>query len=983
MGSSGRISTGSLQTDQNLHFGVLGPVAVWRGARDVHFGSGKHRLLLAALLLHPNERVDRDVIIDLVWGSRPPKSVVNLVQKYVGELRRSFGPDGRALECLPGGYRLRLTETQLDCWTFEHLVTRACASTDPRTAEIHFTHALALWRGRAFSEIDAEPAAIVRAKLDEHRIAALEDVAELKIERGEHRAVVAELARLTTQFPLRERLRELQMLALCRSDRRADALRVYADVRNLLTDQLGVGPGQSLRRRHEQILRADQEPAPDRDTAVRGHAVQPLPTCQLPPDLPDFTGRTAEVAALTDRLANHAEGAPPPVAVVVGAPGVGKSSIAVHAAHAVSAAFPDGQLYLDLAGTSDEPRDPATMLAEVLRVLGINGAGVPDELSARAALYRSLLADRRLLLVLDDAASVDQVRPLVPGTGRSALLITSRRRLPELPCVRHVDLDVLEQADAVRLFASIVGADRVTREPAHAAAIMRFCGCLPLAVRIAGAKLASRDTWSLSILHERLSDESRLLRELSVGELAVQTNFALSLRHLPARAVRAFRLLGLLGPCTVPGWVLGPLLDEDEADETLDLLVDANLLRQAGTDLLGGPRYRMHDLLRAYAVAGAADIDAAEQHAAMTRLLGAWLWLAERAVDRLPPSLFRPPAGMSPRTPVSGAVLRRVVANPLAWFDSERRALVGAVKLAADGGLDEQAWELAATAVSYYDHRSHYEDWQDVHQVALAPVRAAGNRLGEAVLLRAFGQVHLYRDHYDQAVAMLTRSERLFAEVGDKRGEALAIAGLGSVHRARGDIDAALDKAKEALDMLTLVGERHVEAQLRSSIAAMLLTRGAVAESHLWFTDALRLARELRDTHREASVLARMSALHEHRGDQDDALSCLRESLRIFDDLQDEQCAAMYALLNLGRLHARRGDRRESEQALRRAADICHRHGHRREEAECWQLLGELDARHGDGDDAPRLLRRSLRLWREFGTAAQIAAAETALHAFT
>lgn len=286
--------------------------------------------------------------------------------------------------------------------------------------------------------------------------------------------------------------------------------------------------------------------------------------------------------------------------------------------------------------------------------------------------------------------------------------------------------------------------------------------------------------------------------------------------------------------------------------------------------------------------------------------------------------------------------------------------------------MDDHTWELAATTVSYYDHRSHYDDWEHTHTTALAAVRSANNRLGEAVLLRALGQVHIYRDHDDVAITQFTRSALLFAELGDKRGEALAIAGLGTVSRLRGDHTAALDRARQAHDMLLLADEPHMVAQLRSSIGAIMVARGELAEARQWFDAALRDARELGDPHREATVLGRLSTLHDRCGEQDEALACLRQAAATFDELDDEQCAAMYALVPLGRLHAARGERAAAEQALHRAADVCERHGHRREVAECWQLLGELALRHDDHARAHQHLRQALALWREIGAAARI-----------
>ena len=940
-----------------LRFGVLGPVAVWRGDTEVRVSSRRHRQLLAVLLLHVNERVTRSAIIDLVWGAEPARSADNLVQKYVGDLRRAFDPAGALLHSTPGGYELRLVPGQLDSEEFaQHLdsARTATAQGDPAEAARQLSHALALWRGPVLDGIDLPPVEVERARLDEQRATAMEDLAEIRLARGEHDAVATDLARLVDRYPLRERLRELQMLALYRQGRQADALQEFDRARRLLADELGVDPGPSLRRLHGRILRAD----PALELSPTGR--QTAPVHQLPADIPDFTGRHHELDAVVGLLSGPVSSAPPVVAIA-GGPGIGKSSLAVHAAHLVGGSFPDGQLYLDLAGTSDDPRAPGEVLAEVLRVLGVIGTGIPDSQHERAALYRSLTAGRRMLVVLDDAANAEQVRPLLPAAGGCAAVITSRRVLGELAGARHIDLDLLPPTEAWQLFAGIVGADRVAVEPAQAEAILRACGNLPLAIRIAAAKLAGRPAWSLRVLRERLDDESRRLTELRIGELGVRASFDVSLRGLPAEATDALSMLGLLGPHPLPGWIVGPLLDRPEADDVLDTLVDASLVRLTGTDAIGQPRYRMHDLLRAYSAQLASTMPAELRKAALTRVLAAWLDLAERAVDRMPASLFRPRPGRSPRWPLPPEIASRLVADPLDWFDAERENLLGAVKLAADWELDEFAWELAAIAAPYYDHRSLYEEWQRGHQLALRA--AQGNKRGQAVLLSGIGQVHIYRDDYEDAVHAFEQSAGLCQDSGDKLGQALAIAGLGTVARVLERYDEALDRAQQALDIVVAEGNHPVEAALRNSIASSHLALGHRHEAQLWFEQALALARRLDDRHREALVLRGMSRLYDGR---ERALDCLRQALRTFDELEDDRCGA-YTLMDIGRVHVRRGDRARAVPVLRRAQEVFNRHGNHRDEAECWQLLGELHAALGERAQARVHLRQALRLWQALG----------------
>jgi DNA-binding SARP family transcriptional activator len=948
---------------------ILGPLEVLDGVEWRSIGAAKWRALLALLAVEADQVVSVDRIGMELWGDTPPKTVNSQVHGYAARLRRLLGDGaGRLLVTQSPGYRLRIAPDDTDVGRFAALVEQgrsALRGGDTDQAADRLAEALALWRGSAFQDVPATP--LIQAetvRLNALRASAREDLAEVWLARGEHRAVVTELAELIVEEPLRERARELQMLALYRNGQQAEALGVYEEIRALLADQLGVDPSPSLRHRHEQILRADpalapvesREPAP---TGVVG------PVYQLPPDTPDFTDRDEQLATVLETLTSRSDSGSPSIVVVAGAPGVGKSSLAVHAAYVVRMEFPDGQLYLDLAGTSATPRDPAVVLVEVLRALGVTGQWVPDGLDARASLYRSLLARRRMLLVLDDAAHVSQVRPLLPPTGSCAVVITSRRQVTDLPGARLVELDVLEPWAARQLFATIVGEGRVAAEPDQADAILRFCGYLPLAIRISGGRLAGRRAWPLRVLHDRLEDESRRLNELRVGELGVRASFDLSLRSLPAAAVQAFAMLGLLGAQAVPGWVLGPLLDRQDPDEILDLLVDANLVRLTGIDAVGQPRYRLHDLLRAYALEAAETYSLQVRTRAVARLGSVWLWLVEQAAAHLPPSIFQPPQGTSPRRPLPAGLRRRLLTNPRSWFEAERETLRGTVKIAADWGLDELTWELAANLVPYYDLASMHQDWHHTHHVALRLVHGSGNRRGEAVLRNMLAQVQIYHDAFDEAGQNLAHAHGLYREIGDRRGEALATAGLGTINRVLGNHDRALHHAEHALDLAIAAGDRHLQANLYSSVAAIHLTLGGVEAAEYLFDRALHLARQLDDIHREAVVLREMSQLYQQQGDSERALDCLEYALNIFEKQNDERCVA-YTLMRMGSVDIGQRERTQFSAALTRAAALFERDGDRLNEATCWRLLGEFNTTHGDLASARVHLIRSLRLWQAF-----------------
>lgn len=951
-----------------MRFGVLGLLYARINDHEVRLDGPRQAKMLAALLIDANNVVAMDRLIAVMWDGKAPATAVRQVQDAVSGLRRNLtacGAPGSLISTRRGGYEIQLAPDQLDLLEFDHQRRLAEREQEPSETALTLRRALACWRGGALVDIASQALEIDAARLNEQRAAVHKQCLRIELDLGQHRAVVDELTALLGERRYDEDVAEHLMIALYRCRRQGDALQVYERLRRTLAGELGVDPTPPIQALHRRILAADPALMVPASGSSDTPPAMAMPVRQLPLDVPDFVGRAdalAEVARLLDPSAST-RGA---VAVVVGGPGVGKSSLVTHAARLASAAFPDGQLYLNLAATSDEPRDPALMLAEALRALSIAGSAIPNSLSERAALYRSLLAGRRMLVVLDDAGHADQVRPLLPGADGCAVLITSRSLLTQLPGARHIDLDMLSPAEARELFTGIVGPQRVEREPAEADAILACCGNLPLAIRIAGAKLTGRPAWSLRVLRERIEDESRRLAELRIGDLSVRASVELSVRLLPADAVRALSLLGLLGAYTLPGWVVGPLLDRADAEDELDTLVDASLVRLTATDAIGQPRYRLHDLIRTCAVEFAAQLPAADKRAAIIRVLSAWLDLTGRGTDRLPAGLLVAPPGSAPRRSLPEAVVDRLLADPIGWFDAEHDNLLGAVKLAVDWGLDEFAWELAAGAVTYYDHRCLYQDWEHGHRLALDAAEAAGNTRGAAVLLRALGQLHIYRDEFDGAIRALETSTELSQDDGDKRGAALSMAMLGTVSRVQGRYEEAIDLVGQALTIAASENDRHLEAQLSCSMAGLRLVRGELDEAQCWFESALRQATALDDGHRVAVVLRRFSGLHDRRGNPEEALSCLRQALATFEELADERCAA-YTLLEVGRVYAGQHDRERAVPALERAADVFHRHGDHQDEATCWQLIGDLDADAGVEELARQHRGRALRLWQTIG----------------
>ncbi|RCG15840.1 helix-turn-helix domain-containing protein [Streptomyces reniochalinae] len=580
-----------------LRLTVLGPVRVWRGDQPLSLGSPQQKALLAALLLRGGHTATAEELIDAIWGEEPPEQARAALRTYASRIRKALGPDGDLLVSESGGYALREGGgTSLDVETARELAAQADKAASggdlARACEL-YDAALAQWSGEPLAHIPGPYAEAQRARLAEWRMSLLELRYDLDLRLGRHAEAVAGLTALAAAHPLRERLRELLMLALYRSGRQAEALAVHADIRRLLADELGVDPAPELAALQQRILEADETLAPPGESGTT-QARTPARPAQLPATLPDFTGRDSLVARLGAQL-SRADGT---VMALAGIGGVGKTALAVHLGHAVADRFPDGQLYVDLQGTGASPADGAAVLGGFLRSLGTDDASLPEGVEERAALFRSLLAGRRVLVLLDNARDAAQVRPLLPGTAGCAALVTSRVRMVDLAGARLVDLDVLGPGEAMALFSRVVGAERVGAEREAAMDVVAACGFLPLALRIAAARLSARRTWTVSVLAAKLADERRRLDELQAGDQAVGATFELGYAHLDAEQARAFRLLGLTEGPDIPLAAAAALLDRpaEEAEDLLEALVDSSLLESAGPG-----RYRLHNLMRLHA----------------------------------------------------------------------------------------------------------------------------------------------------------------------------------------------------------------------------------------------------------------------------------------------------------------------------------------------------------------------------------------------
>ncbi|MEU9129604.1 BTAD domain-containing putative transcriptional regulator [Kitasatospora sp. NPDC048540] len=629
-----------------MRFGVLGPLTVHddHGPRPVT--GEKVRLLLAALLLHGNHVVSAEQLRRTLWCGGPPRTARSALHNHAARLRQALGPQGGGrVRAVPSGYLIEVLDGELDADAFVSHLRRARAARSERdrpTARSETAAALARWRGRPLADLPALADRPEVAGLVEQHLQALEWHYEDQLQLGRTDGLAADLATLVAENPLKEAFHRQLMLVLHRSGRTAEALAVHQRLRRTLVDELGIEPGPAVRQAHREVLGAPPAPAQPvagPPTAGPPTVARPVPgpvrtRSQLPRDLPDFTGRGAELDALQRQLGAAGDPAPPKVLVVSGMAGIGKTALAVHAAHGLRSQFPDGRLHADLRGLGPGPaRNPFDLLARLLTDLGLPDRDVPRHADDRVARYRALLADRRVLIVLDDARDARQVAPLVPGTGGSAVIVTSRRPLAALPGAARITLGPLTRSEQYELLAAVCGAELIAADRRSADRILDACAGLPLAVRIAAARLAGRPAAALGTLARRLSRAEARLDLLAVDHLAVRESFSTSYdalrtssNPLEREAARAFRLLGLRPDRPLSLRAASALLDEepDRAADLLDVLVDAQLLQRPRPD-----SYGFHDLIGEFSAERAAREEAGEdRERALSRLLS---WCAAGA----------------------------------------------------------------------------------------------------------------------------------------------------------------------------------------------------------------------------------------------------------------------------------------------------------------------------------------------------------------
>ncbi|OKK16824.1 regulator [Streptomyces sp. CB00455] len=906
-------------------FAVLGPIRAWRGADALPSGTPQQRALLATLLLRDGRTATAPELIDAIWGEDPPQQALATIRTYASRLRKVL--DAGMLVTESGGYAIRLrSAATLDLGVARSLAAdaeAARAAGDRALARTLLARALDLWDGESLAGVPGPAAATERTRLDEWRLQLLETRLDLDLEVGHHAEAVSELTALTAAHPLRERLRELLMLALYRSGRQAEALAVYADTRRLLADELGVDPRPELSALQQRILNADADLARAEDPAPAAAAVHVRPA-QLPATVPDFTGRAGFVDELGAILSGGAEGQVMAVSALAGIGGVGKTTLAVHVAHAARPYFPDGQLYVDLQGTGAGSAEPEAVLGSFLRALGTPDSAIPDSPADRAALYRSTLDGRRVLVLLDNARDAAQVRPLLPGTAGCAALVTSRVRMAGLAGAHLVDLDVMSPEEALQLFTRIVGAERVGAERQAALDVVGACGFLPLAIRIAASRLAARRTWTVSVLAAKLADERRRLDELQAGDLAVKATFELGYGQLEPAQQRAFRLLGLADGPDISLAAAAAVLDlaEHDTEDLLEALVDCSLLESAAPG-----RYRFHDLVRLYARACAErdEQPPSRRGAALDRLLDFYLATAsgvyalERPGDRLPAHLsdthypglaFADPRAALDWLYAEADPLLACVRQAAARTDDStgtgpddstgtgdsigegtggtnvlRRAvdLLWAAKDLAESGANSKQYESAAMALrdaarAAEDPRAEgrarttltmvhlftgrFTEADDEARQAMALARAAADPLPSCWAPNDRGIIALYQGRHTDGERYLLEAIDNFRADGNNVGEASALCNLSRIHVELGRLTSAIDLAQQGIAIYDRMGLTLRLANGRYALGIALTQAGRLGEALSQLAEALSLFHDNRQRLWEGVTHFRLAEAH-------------------------------------------------------------------------------------------------------------------------
>ena len=970
----------------HTRFTVLGPLRAWRGGAELELGPPKQRALLAFLLAQPNHPVGTHEIVDALWTQNPPDSAVNVVHRHIGALRRLLEPDmpsrgtSRWLARASGGYRLDADPESLDLLRFRRLRERAAGTGKPAEATELLVEALTLWRGPTASgippEVRAHPAF---GAVDGEHLAAVKHAAELALESGrELRArVLVTLRQAAALHMLDEALQARLILMLAATGHQAEALDVYRIVRARLADDLGVQPGPELQAAQRRVLAQtyvwdDSAPAEgtrfadhasadawteragtgresetadrgrESETAGRGReseTAEPfdpdhrmslvVPPAQLPAKLPSFTGRLDELARFRGRLPDDSASTVV-ISAIGGMAGVGKTALAVQWAHQVADRFPDGQLYVDLRGfhPSGTVMSPAEAIRSFLDALGVPAQRVPAGLDAQSALYRSLLARRRVLILLDNARDTEHVRPLLPGAPGCLVVVTSRHQLYGLVAAEgaySMTLDVLGEDDALRFLSDRLGPDRIARDPGAARAIAAACGGLPLALAVVCARAAINPAFPLAAIAEELAESDGSLHAFS-GEAPAadaRSAFSWSYRLLSPEAARVFRLFALHpgADCSVAAAASLAGLRRAEVRPLLAELSRAHLVSETGPG-----RFTCHELLRAYGSELVRALDARpERRAARRRMFDHYLHSAHAADSALAPSRERLTLG----PPVAGTVVSEFAdqARAAEWLEANRSVLLAAVEQSARRGCGDLSWQLAATIELYLDRNGRRQEQFVAQTTAARAAQGLGDVRGQAHAHRALGFANGRLERWVDAAGHLARALDLFAHIGDRAGQ-------GRVHRYAAFLANARGRHEEALEHYARAGVLYREAGRRSGVASVAnevgwtyILTGRYREALEECRRALAVHQEIGDRNGAAAAWDSLGYAHHHLHEHDRALTCYEQALKLYRAIRDRSLEAD-TLVHIGDTRHAAGEHERAADAHRRALDILDSIGH-------------------------------------------------------
>ncbi|MEU8695144.1 BTAD domain-containing putative transcriptional regulator [Streptomyces sp. NPDC048665] len=965
-----------------VRFNILGSLEGWHGERRLRLGSPTQERVLVTLLLEPGRMVPLPRLVAAAWDEAPPQTAGHQIRKSVAALRTRI-PDGASMIVTDGaGYRAMLGEHQLDLHEFTQWARQARqAVTAGHAAEAvgHLRACLDLWRGPVMAGAGGTVITAASAALEERHMAVAEQYFELQLELGQSTELVGPLRELIIAHPLRETLRGRLMLALYRAGRQAEALEEFGRVRALLVEELGIDPGAELTRLYEAILRDSPEVAPRVPQSVADRAAllapaaylqpsasEPAP-CTLPYDLPDFTGREPELARIL-QVGRAPAGGSTRIVGVDGMGGSGKSALAVHAAHLLAADYPDGQLFVDLRGFSpgEKAQEPSAVLHSLLRAVGIPDDRIPDDLERRTTLWRTVSAQRRLLLLLDNAADAAQVRPLLPAAEDCLAILTGRVRMLDLDGAEWLSLGLLSPDDSATLLTRTLGADRTTAEPEATARLAGLCGGLPLALRITTARLRNRPRWTVQYLVDRLADETRRLRELSAGERSVEATLRLSYQAMDADQRIAFRLLGLHPGSAIDVHSAAALLGTDvhDAEDTLENLLDAHLLEQHEAGLYG-----FHDLVRTYAMSVREAED--DEEGAVGRLVSYYTLATDQACDVLFPgrSRFGDPLDRG------GLVLPRLDSDEavLCWFDHEYEALLSVVAQAGARGPHRLAALLARNILFYLDLRGQYEEFRVVGRIAVDACRQLGDPVLLGLSLSNLAVAHWWLGDFQDGITTAREVMGLdCADNGFTRAFTLDVLGL--LYGAVGDFDEARAHLAEGIDLHRQLGEDRMEAQALANLSTVEIWLGHYAAGARHAAQATELNRRIGARSNEIHSLTYLALAHLGGGEDERARACLAQALELCDESRKPGNVAV-VLAHWAWVCQRLGETRAAAEHAERALDLVSAEGTALRQATVVNVVGRIHLRGDAADRAMELHCRAYELASRLGYRIEMARA--------